>query len=316
MKQHYPTIGLGRLCRLFGKTRQAYYEHGWRDSEEQLQQALVLDLVGQVRHCLPKTGGHKLLAMIKKQLQQHSITMGRDRFFALLGKYDLLVKRKRKYARTTDSDHPYYKWPNLIENMQPQAPQQLWVSDITYLRTESGFVYLSLITDAYSRKIIGHHVSQRLKAQGCILALQKAIGSLKQPVAGRIIHHSDRGIQYCCDQYVHALQNANIQISMTQSGSPYDNAIAERVNGILKTELDLDKTFQDYAQAVAATHHAIDRYNRLRPHLSCNNLTPQQAHQTRGPLTKRWKKKNFKLKNSLNMHCKAKSVSLEPTVKQ
>lgn len=156
--------------------------------------------------------------------------------------------------------------------MQITAPEQLWVSDITYLRTSDRFIYLSLITDAYSRKIVGHHLSQQLKAQGCLIALNKAISS--RTTNGDLIHHSDRGIQYCCEPYVSLLQQNSIAISMTQSGSPYDNAVAERVNGILKTELELDRTFKTYSDAVAVVHQAIDAYNRIRPHMSISNLTP------------------------------------------
>lgn len=294
MKQYYPKAGISLLCRLFGKSRQAYYEHGWQDNKEQWEEAIVIDLVRQVRRSLPVLGGHKLLFMIRADLQKHGITIGRDRFFKLLGHHGLLVKRRRVYVRTTDSAHHYRKWPDLVKELEPQAPEQVWVSDITYLRTEEGFVYLSLITDAYSRKIVGYHVSQQLKAKGCLIALHKAIGSLQSKVPGQLIHHSDRGIQYCCDPYIEVLQSNGIQISMTQSGSPYDNAIAERVNGILKTELRLNKTFRNYGHASADTLQAIHAYNQLRPHMSCDNLTPGQAHQTKGPLTKRWKKKKYK----------------------
>ena len=173
------------------------------------------------------------------------------------------------------------------------------MSDITYLTTQNGFIYLSLITDAYSRKIVGYHLSQHLKAQGCLIALHKAISSLSSNAC--VIHHSDRGIQYCCDTYIETLQNNNIAISMTQNGSPYDNAIAERINGILKTELDLDKNFANYGAAVSVVHEAIDAYNRIRPHMSCGNLTPEKAHQQQGLLIKKWKPKKY---------CKAKSVLL------
>ena len=277
MKALYPHIGLQRLCRLFGKTRQAYYDHLHRQSDDQLQEALIIDLVRSVRCSLPRVGGLKLLHILKNDFTQHHISIGRDSFFALLKKHDLLVRRKRRYAVTTNSNHPYKKWHDLVKGALPlEAPEQLWVSDITYLRTENGFVYLSLITDAYSRKIIGYHLSQLLKAKGCLIALDKAIKSRNthQP----LIHHSDRGIQYCCEPYVSTLQQNGISISMTQSGSPYDNAIAERVNGILKTELNLDSTFETYSAAVPVVHHAIDAYNRLRPHMSLGNRTPEQAH--------------------------------------
>lgn len=291
MKQHHQNIGWARLCRLFGKSRQAYYDHLWRHSDESMQEVLIVELVRTKRISLPRLGGNKLLAILKEEFSFHHITIGRDRFFRLLSEHDLLIKPKKKYARTTCSWHHYKKWPNLIQQLQPNAPEQLWVSDITYLRTDNGFIYLSLITDAYSRMIVGYHLSQYLRAQGCMSALNKALASLKTTPPVSLIHHSDRGIQYCCDAYVDILLNNNIRISMTQSGSPYDNAIAERVNGILKTELELDTTFKSYSEAIAAVHQAINVYNRLRPHLSCGNLTPMQAHRSTGPLKKHWKPK-------------------------
>ncbi|MGZ3853119.1 MAG: IS3 family transposase [Flavisolibacter sp.] len=299
MKERYPTIGLGRLCGLFGKTRQAYYDHSYRDSDEQLQEAVIIELVRSVRTVLPKVGGHKLLFMLKEDFTRHNLLVGRDTFFRLLRKYDLLVKRRRRYARTTMSDHPYKKWPDLTKGIEVKKAEQLWVSDITYLTTQNGFIYLSLITDAYSHKIVGYHLSQNLKAQSCIIGLNKAIASLSSTAS--VIHHSDRGIQYCCEAYVEILQKNQISISMTQSGSPYDNPLAERVNGILKQELELDKVFASYHEAVSKVHTAIDAYNRIRPHMSCTNLTPEKAHQSQEPLQKLWKPKKYR---------KAKSVSL------
>jgi len=300
MREHYQQASLSTLCTLFGKTRQAYYEHSWHMANERLQEAMVVELAKQVRSTLNKGGGLKLLGMLKPELKAHNITMGRDRFFKLLRKHDMLQKRKKTYVRTTWSDHPYRKWPNLITGWHPNKPQQLWVSDITYLRTTTGFVYLSLVTDAYSRKIVGYHLSQQLHARGCVTALNKAISSLNAYTDNSLIHHSDRGIQYCCEQYVSVLQEIKIQISMTQSGSPYDNAIAERVNGILKTELELGDIFDNYGHAVAKTHCAIDLYNRVRPHMSCDNMTPQQAHLQEGTLKKRWKPKTKKQRTDPN----------------
>jgi putative transposase len=289
MKKHYRSVGLGRLCRLFGKTRQAVYEQNWQHSNQQMQEALVLDAVRQVRIVLPKTGTLKLHRMIKDTLLLHRVTIGRDNLYKLLRKYNLLIKPRRKYVRTTQSYHEFYKWPDLTASTRPDAAGQLWVSDITYLRTTSGFIYLSLVTDAYSRKIVGYHLSQHLKAQSCLIALNKAITAL--PVQNRkLVHHSDRGIQYCCDLYVTTLKENNIQISMTQNGSPYENAIAERINGILKTELGLDKTFNSYSTAIEPTYKAIDAYNRLRPHMSCDYLTPEQAHLKKGKLKQTWKR--------------------------
>jgi len=276
MKAMYPSVGVAKLCGLFGKTRQAFYDHCWRNCGDQLQQGLVVELVTKVREQLPCIGGLKLFYILKKDFLSHNITMGRDSFFKLLKEHNLLVKRKRRYVRTTDSNHMFRKWPDLTRDLKIKSAQQLWVSDITYLRTENGFIYLSLITDAFSRKIVGYHLSQHLKVQGCLVALNKAIGSLSNPDG--LIHHSDRGIQYCCEPYVAVLQSHGIRISMTQTGSPYENALAERVNGILKTELQLDRTFSNYSAAVPEVHKAIDLYNRLRPHMSCNYQTPGQVH--------------------------------------
>jgi len=292
MKQYYPSVGLGKLCGLFGKTRQAFYDHSRRSSDEQMQEAFIINRVKSIRQQAEGMGGVQLHRMLKEELRLHNITIGRDSFYDLLRNHNLLIKRKKRYAVTTNSNHPYYKWPDLTGNLVPTGTEQLWVSDITYLRTAGNFVYLSLITDAYSRKIIGYHVSQRLKAQGCIIALNKAIDSLEAEKQKRkLIHHSDRGIQYCCEPYVAILQNNNISISMTQTGSPYDNAIAERVNGILKHQLGLNKVFKNYAAAVTAACNAINVYNCIRPHMSISNLTPEKAHTTKQTLIKKWKTK-------------------------
>jgi len=299
MKELYPFVSLERLCGLFGKTRQAYYDYSNRGSDHQLQEAVIIELVRSIRAVLPKVGGHKLLFMLREDFARHNIVVGRDSFFRLLKKHDLLVKRRRRYVRTTNSDHPYKKWPDLVKGMEVTRAEQLWVSDVTYLSTQNGFIYLSLITDAYSHKIVGYHLSQNLKASGCIIALNKAISSLSSTAP--LIHHSDRGIQYCCDAYVQILQKHQIGISMTQSGNPYDNAIAERANGLLKDELGLEQTFASYHEAVSKVHTSIDAFNRIRPHMSCTNLTPEKAHEATEPLQKLWKPKKYR---------KAKSVSL------
>ena len=215
--------------------------------------------------------------MIKDRLAQHNMKMGRDGLYKLLRKNELLIVPRRKYVRTTQSWHRFKKWPDLLQNFQPDGPGQVWVSDITFLRTQSGFIYLSLVTDAYSRVIVGYHLSQHLKASGCIAALNKALKRRQNPFTA-LIHHSDRGIQYCCDDYVQILQTHGINISMTQSGSPYDNAIAERINGILKQEFGLEKTFRSYNEAVEPVAKAIYFYNHIRPHFSCNLQTPEQKH--------------------------------------
>ncbi|SFP14205.1 Transposase InsO and inactivated derivatives [Chitinophaga sp. YR627] len=291
MKTNHPEIGLEPICRLFGKTRQAFYEQNWHKANQQLEEAFIVNMVKQHRE-LWEGGAVKLHKLLQPILLQHHIPVGRPRFFKLLYTHQLMLpKRKSRYVHTTDSNHAFYKWPNLTGELNISGPGQLWVSDITYLRTEQGFNYLSLITDAYSRKIVGHHLSQRLQAKGPIIALKKAINSLS-PTAQNMIHHSDRGVQYACSDYVELLQKHKIGISMTESGSPYDNAIAERVNGILKHEFRLKRTFNSYNDAVNAVCKAIDYYNRIRPHMSCNYLTPNEAHTRTGPLDKKWKPKN------------------------
>lgn len=302
MRQFYPSAGVARLCGLFGKTRQALYDAQWRQTDEWMQEELIVTMVIETRKALrqPKLGGIKLYNLLKGKIAEHGMKLGRDAFLRLLRQNNLLVKRKKRYVITTMSKHHFKKWPNLIQNFEIQHPEQVWVCDITYLRTETGFVYLSLITDAYSRKIMGFHLSQELKAKGAIIALKKALKERKYPDR-KLIHHSDRGIQYCCDQYVSLLLEHKIQISMTQSGSPYDNAIAERINGILKTELGLDKTFKSYSDALEPLANAVFTYNNLRPHMSCNWLTPEQAHQHNGSLKKRWKKRPNENRQYLQM---------------
>jgi putative transposase len=297
MKQYFSATGLKKLCGLFGKSRQAFYDNTWRHHDEQLHEAWIIDRVKAVRLTMPGIGGQKLFIILKEELRQHGILIGRDGFYRLLKQYELLIKRRKRYVQTTQSYHRFKKWDDLTVNLSVESVEELWVSDITYLRTETGFVYLSLITDVYSRKIVGYHLSQKLKVDGCIIALNKAIASLSQSGPHRsLIHHSDRGIQYCCDPYISILQKNEIRISMTQSGSPYDNAIAERVNGILKQQFCLDKVFKNYGASVDAVSKAIDGYNRLRPHASLSNLTPDMAHGSPDKLVRTWQKRPMPVK--------------------
>jgi transposase InsO family protein len=219
------------------------------------------------------------------------MNIGRDKLFDLLEEYGLLVRRrKRRKAITTDSNHPYYKYPNLIRDLQVVEANHLWVSDITYISLQEGFCYLSLITDAYSRKIVGYDLCRIPTREGPIKALKMALSQLPQkPLT--LIHHSDRGSQYCCNEYTALLQSKGLSISMTEKGDPYENAIAERINGILKTEFALDQTFSSYEQARLTVSNAIEIYNHQRPHLSCNYLTPNEAHQKQGLLETKWKRR-------------------------
>ncbi len=224
-----------------------------------------------------KLGTRKLYQELQKEIKLCGRGFGRDKFFELLRCNDLLVKRKRRYAVTTRSDHPFYKHDNKLAAARITAPHQAWVSDITYLRTRQGFAYLSLVTDVYSRKIVGWHVDASLGVDGTIKAVKQAMGQSKNTRG--LIHHSDRGIQYCCYAYTNMLKEKGIQISMGEAGNCYDNAIAERVNGILKDEYLLDIEFPDLQYAAKATQEAVYLYNHKRPHWSLNLKKPAEVHE-------------------------------------
>ena len=249
---------------------------------------MVLVLVKETRDIMPSIGTRKLIHEIRSQLRDHRIKMGRDQLFDLLRFHGLLVRRRKRGVRTTDSCHWLKKYPNLIVALDLTSPEQLWVSDITYVRTMEGYSYLSLITDAYSRKIVGHALHPSLESKGCIIALTMALdGRLYRD--SLLIHHSDRGSQYCCKQYVDVLTSAGIAISMTENGDPYENALAERMNGIIKGEFNLYSSQLNFEQTHELVAQSIDAYNDIRPHSSCDYLTPNQAHQTLTPMKKRWK---------------------------
>jgi putative transposase len=275
------------LCSLLGYSRQAFYKFVKQSEKEALQHDLILQEVLKIRKTLKRLGTRKLLFKMEGFMREHHIEIGRDAMFDLLATHKLLIrKRKRRVPVTTFSDHWMRKYPNLIVDFIPTAPNQLWVSDITYITLKDDFAYLSLITDAYSRKIVGFYLSETLSADGCIKALQMALKNNPQP--GRLIHHSDRGSQYCCADYVGLLDKHFIKISMTQSGDPLENAIAERVNGILKDEL-VEKIYINYQEAKQAIAAAISIYNYQRPHNSIDMLTPIEAHLREGELKRRWK---------------------------
>ena len=247
---------------------------------------------------MPRIGTKKLLFLFEKDFKLHGIKIGRDKFFSFMRENNLLISKKRKYTKTTNSFHRFYKYPNLIKDHIPTVSNQLYVSDITYIRLLDGFAYLSIITDAYSRKIVGHKLHKNLSRDGCIYALQKALVNLPKNV-NNIIHHSDRGVQYCSDEYVKILEGNSFSISMTENGDPRENAIAERVNGILKDEFNLDKTFSNFTEAELHVNSSIEIYNNERPHLSLNNLTPMQVHGIQqGELKKLWKN-NYNSSNNV-----------------
>ncbi len=227
--------------------------------------------------------------MLIPKLREHAIFIGRDRLFDLLCEHRLLIRTRRRTAITTNSRHWMRKYSNLIRDLDVQCAEQLWVSDITYIRLSNEFAYLSLITDAYSRKIVGFCLRNDLSAEGCLIALRMALNNrLHQHQS--LIHHSDRGTQYCCKEYVELLTAHKIGISMTENGDPYENAIAERVNGIIKSEFRLYNSSLSMHETEKLVATSINNYNTMRPHASCNYLTPQQAHSGSGSMKKRWKK--------------------------
>lgn len=220
---------------------------------------------------MPRLGGRKIYHLIKEDLANINIKLGRDLFFDWLRDNDLLIEPKKSYTRTTNSYHRFKVHKNLIKDTSANQCDHIWVSDITYLRTRHGFCYLALITDAYSRKIIGYDISDSLELQGCMRALKMAC---KNKVGVNTIHHSDRGIQYCSKLYTETLRKNRIAISMAEAGNCYENAMAERVNGILKTELNLDAIFDTTKHAEKATKQAVETYNNKRPHMALNLKKP------------------------------------------
>lgn len=279
---------VARLCGLFGKSRQAYYQKKDCMLQQHQQFMLILELVSAIRRDIPGLGTHKLYRIIKTPIRNNGITLGRDKLHLLLRENNLLVRRTRKTPKTTYSKHWMKKYPNLIREKRIERIEQVWVCDLTYICVGYDFHYLSLITDAYSKKIVGYHLHPYLTTEGCLEALTIALKNRSSQGRG-LIHHSDRGCQYCSFEYVSTLKEAGIAISMTEHGDPYENAIAERVNGILKSEFHLNKLFRSPVEAQIAVQNSITNYNTLRPHMSCNYLTPQQAHETLEPLVKRWK---------------------------
>lgn len=285
------------LCGLFGMTRQAFYKNIKNQFEEQVNNDLIITMVRKIREKQKRLGARKLIEIISRQIPG-GMPIGRDAFFNLLQQYGLLVRKRKTRVITTNSFHWLHKYPNLIRDLVPIRPNQLWVSDITYIKTEEKFIYLFLITDAYSRKIIGWHLAESMDAENALLALCMALSQL--PANNEeLIHHSDRGLQYCSTKYVKCLKQRSIGISMTEDSNPYENAIAERVNGILKTEWLYDMALKGYKEAQTVVHEIIDIYNNERPHSSIEMLTPAEAHLREGKLKRLWKSYDRKKQTEL-----------------
>lgn len=273
------------LCRPLGYTRQAYYKRQVRAEREAIKAELIVQEVIKVRAVQKRIGVRKLHYMLGDFLSEHTIEMGRDAFYDLLREHSLLVRKRRLRKPRTTISGPRKRYPNLIRDFEPTAANQVWVADITYVRVGEGFGYLSLVTDAYSRKIVGYYLCRSLNARGCVSALRKAIRN--NPDRDGLIHHSDRGLQYYSSAYMKVL-GPRTKVSMTEKSDPLENAIAERVNGILKDEL-LEKRFSSFTEARERIYEAVSTYNHLRPHLSIDLLTPAEAHTRTGSLKKRWK---------------------------
>lgn len=280
-------------CRLFGHTRQAWYQSKADIEAEVERERLMLDNVREIRQEDPRIGCYKLWLMLCN-IYGRDIMMGRDSFFTLLRRNGLMLPPP-KPRHTTNSNHRYHKWKNLIKGIVPMAANQLWVADITYVMLNTGDVcYLHLITDAYSRKIVGWELADTLRAAITIKALEQAIAQAGGISLEGLIHHSDRGVQYCCDDYVGILKEHSIRISMTEDYNPTDNAIAERTNGIIKTETVYSrKTFNSIEHARDVIERFIHFYNYRRPHMSIGYKIPAVVHMETGEQKKMWKKRNY-----------------------
>jgi len=264
------------MCKKVGMTPQNFYKSRSVRQHQKVNEQLVKQLVEAERAVQPRLGGLKLHRMLREELEAEGVSLGRDRFFEVLRKQALLLEPLPKAPRTTNSAHSLPVFTNLIKDLELTGPNQVWGSDITYIWTHEDFVYLSLITDKYSRKVVGYYVGRTLKAQDTLKALAMALEQLPEGV--HPIHHSDRGCQYCSHEYVKQLKDHGMAVSMTEENHCAENAMAERVNGILKQEYFLNYTFQSVSQVRKAVDEAVWLYNTRRPHRSLGLCTPEKIH--------------------------------------
>jgi len=258
-------------------SRQNYYWQRQVRQKAQVDESLVCQLVRAERQRQPRLGGRKLWRLLKEELAAAGVELGRDRFFEVLRRQGLLMPRRRRYCRTTDSRHSFRVYKNLARDLVLTGPHQLLVSDITYVRTREGFMYLALVMDAWSRKIVGYDGSDSLEAEGARRALKMALKQL--PAEAKAVHHSDRGTQYCCSEYVALAQGGGLVISMTEENHCYENAKAERLNGILKQEYGLGEELSSKAEARRLVQQAVGLYNTHRPHTALGYAVPAAVHQ-------------------------------------
>ena len=287
LRTDHPGKDMDTLCGLFGKSRQAYYQRSKYFYTEGLKEDILLQMVEKERKKMPRIGGRKLLHLIQPKLPVE-LYLGRDSFFDFLRFNGLLVKKRHNRIRTTNSNHWLRRYPNLIVGFVPERAHQLLVSDITYIETAEGFGYLNLVTDGYSRKVVGWELGNTLEAKHSIKALKMAVRQLPPGIEGTY-HHSDRGVQYCSGDYVKLLLKNHFRISMTESGDPLENAIAERVNGILKDEWLNDLAFKTIEEARVQIGKVVKVYNQSRPHSSLDMQTPDSVQTQSGALKKHWK---------------------------
>jgi len=280
------------MCQQFGYSKQAYYKHVNHIEKNAVVEDVVVGLIKKKREIWKRGSGRNLHQSLKKEFKEHQIKLGRDKFFDVLRQNGLLIKPKRIRAKTTCSYHHFNKYKNLIEAASTKRCNEIWVSDITYiwLKEQDKFCYLNLITDLHSRKIVGHCVYEDLSVKGSIIALQQALKQRKDKTLS-LIHHSDRGVQYCCHAYVKLLQKNKVQISMTQSGDPLENAVAERINRTIKEEFtdDREMHFCSIELAKTSIKNFVNFYNEKRPHRSVNWHTPNEAHKIKGCIKRAWK---------------------------
>lgn len=281
------------MCQVFGRSKQAYYKQLQQNANTAVKEDIIVGLVKKKRQIWKRGSGRNLHQCLQKELKAHEIKIGRDKFFDVLRNNHLLIKSKRHRTKTTCSYHHFNKYKNLVAKAPaPLKAGKIWVADITYLwlKPQDKFCYLSIITDLYSRKIVGYCVHESLSVKGCISALQQALRNRRNKKES-LIHHSDRGVQYCCHAYVNLLRKHEIKISMTQTGDPLENAVAERIHKTIKEEFTNDRqiNFSNIGQAKIEIKKFIDFYNQHRPHRSVQWLTPNEADNRTGRLKRMWK---------------------------
>lgn len=275
---------MSELCELFGASKQAYYKGNRAEFSDAVSDDVVIQIVKDIRQRCPGVGTRKLQKMMEKY---YNISYGRDKLFSLLERHGLLLRRRHRRTRTTFSGHIFPVYPNLVREIALVRPNQVWVSDITYLRVGDSFLYLFLVTDMYSRKIVGWTLSDNMMAENAVAALRMAISQKADPQTSTI-HHSDKGTQYCCTAYVRELKRNNILISMTESPDPRENAYAERINSTIKNEF-LKRLNPLHDNVHDIVRDAILNYNSFRIHASIDWLTPEEAYYSEGPLERKWK---------------------------